>query len=194
MPDREDPLARLLRGCHLLSALSREVLEKGYLEASGAKGVSFAQLNLLKFLDTPQPHAVGDVMRFMGASFPAASKAVGRLKAKGLIRTGRHPGDRRAQVVGLTQEGRSTIARYEKTKFERMRRLLAGTPPRELRRWIEALEAVVAALIREKALDGDLCLQCGAYYSDRCLVRDRRCRVRAPRGPTTSAASLTGGS
>lgn len=177
MARTEDPVARFLRGCHLISALSREVLEKGYLRRSGARGISFVQINLLKFIDGPRPRSVGDVMRFMGASFAAASKAVSRLKQKALVRVGRHPGDRRAQIVALTPAGRGIIQRYEKVKFDRVRRLVGGDRG-AVGRWSSALEEVAFRLMGERELLSDLCLQCGAYYSDRCLVSDRRCRVK----------------
>jgi DNA-binding MarR family transcriptional regulator len=180
VPTKDETLIRFLRGCHLLSALSREVLEKGYLRRAGARGASFVQINLLKFMDQPGSRSVGDVMRFMGASFAAASKAVGRLKRKGWVRTGQHPGDLRAQIVAVTASGRSMVQKYERLKFERVSKLLAGLRPAQVQHYIQALEQIGSLLIRDKELPGDLCMQCGAYYSDRCLVPDRRCRVRAP--------------
>ncbi len=160
----------------MLASLSREVLEKAYLRKSGAKDLSFLQLNLLKFFDAPHPRSIGDVMRFMGASFAAASKAVGRLKRKGLVRTSHNPGDMRAQFVALTSKGKSTIQRYERIKLDRLRKLLEGS---DVNRWSSVLEEIVQKLISDREFPADLCMQCGVYYSDRCLVTDRRCRVRA---------------
>lgn len=176
---KEDPLVRLLRSCHLLSTLTREVLEKGYLRSAGIAGVSFAQVNLLKFLDSPVPRSIGDVMRFSGASFPAASKMVARLKKKGLIRTGKNPADIRAQIVAITSSGRALIRRYEAEKFRRVRKLLRGLSAPDLVLLTHPLEELIGRLLSEKRLLSDVCMQCGAYYSDTCLVPDRRCRVKA---------------
>jgi DNA-binding MarR family transcriptional regulator len=172
----EDPIARLARDCHILSLLCREVLEDGYLLASGAD-ISFSQLNLLKFLQARKARAVGDVMRFLGASYSATSHAIQRLKKKKLVKTGGHPDDRRAQLVSLTPAGRKLVTRYEKTKFTRLARLLSDTPKADLDAWGDSIEKVIDALLREKVITGETCLQCGAYL-DHCIVHDRRCRAR----------------
>jgi DNA-binding MarR family transcriptional regulator len=174
----EETLVRFIRCLHQLRALVGEVVEKGYLRRSGAGKLSFVQLNLLKFLDSATPRSVGDVMRFMGTSFAAASKAMSRLKEKGLVRAAPNPADLRAQYVAMTAAGRTVVRRYEKVKRSKMRQLLEGSDPQL---WCSTLEGIIRKLLRDQELPLDLCLQCGAYYSDECLVADRRCRVRSRR-------------
>ncbi|MBI3098744.1 MAG: winged helix-turn-helix transcriptional regulator [Planctomycetes bacterium] len=159
---------RFLRNAHIFARLVEQVLERGYLrEANGAK-LTFDQINLLKFLCRPGPNNIGDVARFLNASYAAASKAVTRLEKKGVLRSKISKRDRRAQELMVTPRGHALIRNYEETKSSRLAALFGSDNPDTL---AQGLEKAVAVLIRERSVAGNPCLGCGAYYADECVVR-----------------------
>lgn len=161
---------RFLRNAHLVSRLVDQVLERGYLRKAAAGDLTFEQLNLLKFLGRPATTITRDVSRFLDASMAAASKAVGRLTAKGLVRRKPSGTDRRCEVLEVTAKGRELVRRYETLKAGRLRKILGTT---EADRMAGALEEVVELLLSERPLAGNPCLGCGAYYSQTCMIRAR---------------------
>ncbi len=164
-----EELKRFLRDSHVFARLVEQVLEAGYLRSAVQDSVTFDQLNVLKFLARPgSVPLVKDVARFLNASYAAASKAVGRLRKKGLAKTTRSSEDGRAELVEVTPLGAALVRKYERLKARRLEALLAGE---DLPRISEALERAIALLLRERAVAGDPCMGCGAYYSDRCVVR-----------------------
>src|SRR3990172_3780901 len=120
----KEDLERFLRNVHLLARLVHQVLETGYLKKVSPNGLTFDQLNILKFLSRPSPCLVKDVSFFLNASYAAASKAVTRLEKKGLIRKRTLGSDRRAEGVEVTSSGHSYVPKYEKVKSERLAVLL----------------------------------------------------------------------
>jgi DNA-binding MarR family transcriptional regulator len=161
-------LERFLRDAHIVARLVQQVLEEGYLRLAARDGVTFDQLNILKFLDRPGPVLVKHVAGFLSASYAAASKAVSRLVKKGVVRCTPYAGDRRAEVVQVTPKGRELIRKYERLKEERLRQVLRGESPERL---AKGLEDVIALLMRERAVTGNPCLGCGAYYARECVSR-----------------------
>jgi DNA-binding MarR family transcriptional regulator len=159
---------RLMRNSHVLARLVEQVLEEGYLRQACRAAVTFDQLNILKFLNTPGVKLVKDVARFLNASYAAASKAVSRLKRKGWVRTKTCGTDRRAEIVEVTGRGGALIRKYEALKAKRVSALLRGV---DADRLSGSLEQLIAVLLRERARAGDPCLGCGAYYARQCVVR-----------------------
>ena len=173
MPEADS--ARLARGLHMLSALTRRVLEGGLEDAAGR--ASFTQIVVLKWLDAAEPRRARHVARFLSASAPAASQILSRLKRKGLLRSRPDPRDGRAEELLLTARGRALVGRHERLKADRLERMLAELPARERRRIARGLEDAIGLLLRVEPEALDLCLHCGAHASPRCVLRrhGRRC-------------------
>ncbi len=163
-----EDLNRFLRDAHVLARLVEQVLEAGYLRVAADDAVTFDQLNILKFLLRPIPSLVKDVARFLNASYAAASKAVSRLEKKKLVRTSRYGPDGRAELLTVTARGRSLVRKYETIKARRLKTLLGDT---DLKRMTLGLEEAIALLLRERAVAGNPCMGCGAYYAKQCIVR-----------------------
>jgi len=161
-------IERFMRGAHIVSRLVEQILERGYLRRASRDRVTFDQLNILKFLARPPVKLVKHVAGFLSASYAAASKAVDRLEAKGLVRCATCERDRRAEVVEVTPKGQRLIRTYERYKRNRLRVALRGRNPDEL---AEGLERVIVALMREREVAGNPCLGCGAYYASECVSR-----------------------
>jgi len=172
MSHADDPLLRLLRDSHIFSFFVRAQLEEGYLRESVGTGVTFTQLNILKMITSSGRHHVGDVAHFLDASYAAASKLVDRMKARKLIRGKPFAGDRRAEVLELTPTGRQVIETYEKHKLSKLRQKLRHVGAAEMAQMSATLERLLGLLLEGKELIQRACLQCGAYYSTGCLVRE----------------------
>ena len=159
---------RFLRDAHIFARLVEQILEDGYLRQSSGDKITFAQLNILKFLDRPGPMLIKHVAGVLSASYAAASKAVTRLEKKKLVRCATLPTDRRAEAVDVTARGHALIRDYERTKESRLRQILRGQSPDRLSK---NLEEIIALLMRERAVTGNPCLGCGAYYAPECVSR-----------------------
>lgn len=160
-------LNRFLRDAHVLARLVERILEDGYLREANGDKITFGQINLLKFLTRPGPNLIGDVARFLNASYAAASKAVTRLEKKGCARSTVSKQDRRAQNVKVTARGHAMIKKYEKVKTHRLTALLGAENPEALS---QGLENVISILIRERGAAGSPCLGCGVYSETECVV------------------------
>jgi len=163
-----EQLHRFLRDVHVLARLVQQVLETGYLSRSAPGGLTFDQLNVLKFLGRPGTSRVKDVSHFLNASYAAASKAVSRLEEKGLVRKTRIGSDRRSERVELNAKGRSIVRRYENLKARRVTALLEGS---DIDGLSDGLERVIQLLLKERGVAGNPCLGCGAYYTPTCIIR-----------------------
>lgn len=60
------------------------------------------------------PRAIGDIARVLGLSQPAATRAVGRLEASGLVAVGGNAEDRRQRRVSLSPAGRALLERSQR--------------------------------------------------------------------------------
>ncbi len=159
---------RFLRDAHILARLVEQVLEDGYLRLATRDGITFDQLNILKFLNRPGPVLIKHVAGFLSASYAAASKAVTRLEKKKLVTTSTFERDKRAAAVTVTAKGHDLVRRYERTKEARLRLMLRRDSPEKL---AKGLEDVIVLLMRERAVTGNPCLGCGAYYAGECVSR-----------------------
>jgi DNA-binding MarR family transcriptional regulator len=161
-------IERFMRDAHILARLVEQILERGYLERASRDSVTFDQLNILKFLARPPRKLVKHVAGFLSASYAAASKAVDRLEAKGLVTCATYEKDRRAETVDVTPKGHRLIRTYERYKRARLKAALRGESSDQL---AEGLERVIVALMRERTVTGNPCLGCGAYYAEQCVSR-----------------------
>lgn len=175
----QDDLARIARDLHIVSTLTRRVLEAD-LEGPGGP-TTFTQFVVLKWLDAAQPRRSKHVARFLSASAPAASQILSRLKRKGLVRARTDPTDRRAEDLLLTPRGRAFVERYERLKAGRLERMLASIPAADSRRIAAGLEAAIELLLRAEPERLDLCLHCGAHASPHCVMRKHGMRCPTER-------------
>lgn len=163
----EPDVWRVARNLHILSALSKRVLEDGLLPP----GLTFAQVSILKWLDAATPRRAGEVARFISASAPAATQILARMKRKGYVRTTRNPKDRRAEDLALTARGRGLIRKYETAKRRRLAALLHAVPASRRKAMVGGLEAAVDLLLLDGPNVRDLCLHCGVYQAPECVMR-----------------------
>lgn len=167
-----DEVERFLRGAHIFASSVKRVLEERLLGSVCDGKLSFAHLNVLKLLSREQEVLhVGGLARFLDISNPAASKLVERLRSMRLITRRADPNDRRAARLTLTAAGEALIARYEASKSEATRRMLASFAPDERAQLGPLLERAAAAILAQANTPRvNVCMECGAYYPGECLL------------------------
>lgn len=176
---------RLARNLHILSSLTRRLLEDGLLEETSRGSASFTQISILKWLDAATPRRAQDVARFLAASAPAATQILNRLRKKGLIRSRQNQKDRRAEDLFVTPKARDLVRRYEAEKRRKLDPLLRSLPPEKRDGLLQGLESAIDLLLTERPGLPDLCLHCGVYSSPGCVMKQHghRCPTDRVGGP-----------
>jgi DNA-binding MarR family transcriptional regulator len=177
---------RIARDLHMISALTRRVLEQGTADAECE--ISFTQLTVLKWLAVSPSRKAGDVARYLATSAPAATQIITRLKEKGLIRGRPNSQDRRAEDLTVSARARALIENHEQLKLRKLRTQLDALPEAVSREIAAGLESAIELLLR---VDPQLsmCLHCSAYSSPICVMRrhGKQCPTDVVRGRAVSA-------
>ena len=147
------------------------ILEEGLLHEIAGEKVSLPQLKLLTLVAHTEPHSVGDVAAFMGVTKAAAGQTVEKLVRRGWLRRTVEQTDRRTAVLSLTKSGEQLLDAYESARNKRLNKVFRGLSDPELRQLANLLDRVSAEIINHSARPEEICLQCGIYFRDRCLLR-----------------------
>lgn len=160
-----------LGSAHIFASAVSDIIEQRLLEEVSGGQVTASQLKLLKLVAMADSHTIGDVASFLGVSNAAASKAVDRLVRRSLLRRTEGQKDRRVMHLSLPRSGRRLLAAYEAAKRRKLAGIFVQFPREELRRTSELLDRLSAGIVDHSANPEELCLQCGIYFRERCLVR-----------------------
>lgn len=164
-------IQEFLGSAHIFSSTVSDVVEERLLRDVVGNRLTFQQFKLLRLVAMTDAHSIGDVASFLGVSNAAASKAVDKLVRRRLLRRAEGKADRRAIQLSLTDQGRRVVEAYEEARNKKMARLFRQFPAAELRRAAELLDRLSASLVDHGADPEEICLQCGIYFRDKCLVR-----------------------
>ncbi|GIH47645.1 MarR family winged helix-turn-helix transcriptional regulator [Microbispora rosea] len=116
-------------------------------------GIGLGQFEFLEIIDGRPGCRVLDIVREVGITVGAVSKAVDRLESAGLCVRAAHPDDRRSSVLSLTPEGSRLLAAARPTFQEEVAARTAVVPAAELARTAVTLATLRAAL-EEHRRDG----------------------------------------
>jgi len=164
---------RLLRQTHIFASVVRELLAVRPVREASRVPLTLSQFHVLKVMSLNGQHQVGQVADFLGVSAPAASKAIDKLEALGLVVRSRSEGDRRATLLSVSPRGRRLVRRYEALKRERLAPVLAVFDGDELAALTRYLQRFSLALLQKELAGGDdngVCLRCDAYIEKGCAV------------------------
>ena len=114
-------------------------LVESFREKLGGE-LTLPQYRLLRMIAQARADRVRDVAIFLGATTPAASKAVERLARRGLVDRVGAPDDRRVWRVRLTPTGRRLLRRHEAVHRQVLGRLFGRCKPNTLKRAVNVLE------------------------------------------------------
>ena len=178
MPMKKQEL-QFLRNLHMLRTLVSEVVEDDWVERANVGGMTFVQMNLLKFIGHARPvgaskkqnyWAIGDVAHQLSVTFAAASKAVARLVKEGLVESIENPADRRARQVRATRKGKRMLAHFAAVSEERGMALCEAAGTAAIKRWNNTISEILTALVEHDEDGTVVCLKCGVYDQSPCVA------------------------
>jgi len=166
-----DTALDFLGSAHIFASAVEEVVERRILEEVAGKQVTLSQFKLLTMVALTDAHTISDVALFLGVSNAAASKAVDKLVRRKLLRRTEGQPDRREICLSLTESSRQLLEAYEEKKERKLADVFRDFPPDELRRTSRLLDRISAELVDHHSDPEEICLQCGIYFRDQCVVR-----------------------
>jgi len=114
-------------------------LDESFREELGGE-LTVPQYRLLRMIAQLRADRIRDVATFLGATTPAASKAVERLARRGLVDRVGAPDDRRVWRLRLSRAGRRLLDRHEDVHREVLGRLFGHCEPDTLERALGLLD------------------------------------------------------
>jgi DNA-binding MarR family transcriptional regulator len=170
----EDKLAHIthdfLGSAHVFASAIEDVVESRLLGEVAGKHLTLSQFRLLKLVAMTDAHTISDVGLFLGVSNAAASKAVDKLVRRKLLRRKEGQPDRREICLSLTEPSKRLLAAYELKKQRKLAEVFRGFAREELKRAANLLDRLSAQLV-DHHTHNEVCLQCGIYFRNQCLVR-----------------------
>lgn len=160
-----------LGSAHVFASAVEEVIEKRLLEEVAPTQLTVSQLRLLKLVALTDAHTISDVGLFLGVSNAAASKAVDKLVRRKLLRRKEGRPDRREIRLSLTDSSKRLLAAYEQKKERKLAGVFRGFTSDELKRTANLLDRLSVELVDHHHHKDEVCLECGIYFRDQCLVR-----------------------
>ncbi len=170
MPAPARAIDDFLGSAHVFASAVNEVVEARLLREVAGDQLTVSQLKLLKLVAMTDAQTIGDVALFLGVSNAAASKAVDKLVRRKLLRRAEGEKDRRVIHLSLTPASRRVLAAYEQAKELVLAGIFQKFSEQDLRRTADLLDQLSADIVQNNGKD-EMCLQCGIYFRERCLVR-----------------------
>jgi DNA-binding MarR family transcriptional regulator len=177
----EELIEDFLGTTHVFALALNSVLEQRLLRDAAEGQLTSPQIKFLRLVSQQDAQTVGDVAGLLGVSDAAASKLVDRLVKRGLVRRKESVADRRASELVLTDEGERLLTKYESERARSLEEIFREFPPEELRQAAGVLDRLVASIVQLSADPEKVCLQCGVYFKQRCLLKEvvrRDCQYR----------------
>jgi DNA-binding MarR family transcriptional regulator len=174
-----------LGSAHVFASAVHDVVEQRVLDGVAGGQLTVSQVKLLKLVAMTNLYTLGDVASFLHVSNAAASKAVDRMVRRNLLRRTDDEKDRRTTHLSLTPAARQLLDAYEAARRQKLEGVFVQFPRQELVRAAELLDRISAHIVGHGADAEELCLKCGIYFRENCLVRrlaQRNCFYERRRG------------
>jgi DNA-binding MarR family transcriptional regulator len=172
MTDKPTAAKDFLGSAHVFATAVREVMEEKLLHEVAGKQASLPQLKLLTLVASTDRHTIGDVAAFLGVSKAAASQTVEKLVRRKWLRRTVEKTDRRAVRLSLAEPGQRLLAEYESIRNQKLAKVFRGFSDKELHHMSDLLDRVSTEIVNHSAKPEEICLQCGIYFRERCLLRN----------------------
>jgi DNA-binding MarR family transcriptional regulator len=129
------------------------------------------QWEALRYVGQHDPAFVGQLSSGLGISPPAATKAIDRLHAKGLIDRREDPQDRRQHLLTVTEDGLRHLDAVSGRQAERLSGVLGRLDPGDKRALLKGLRAfLTSAYGQDHPLVERSCERCGVGCFEACVV------------------------
>ena len=129
----------------LLQALGSTTFRQLLWQRASELDLTFAQSQVLFFVDAHPRCPMGDVAKAFGVTLPAITHIVDRLEEKGFLTRGTAPGDRRVYALTLTSTGRALAEELHTIQTRAMQHVLTRMSLSDRRQLLRGLEALVGA-------------------------------------------------
>lgn len=133
-------------------------------------GLTPSQLQGLSYLYHHGESSVGEIAQGLAISHPAAVRMVDRLRKKGFVQRTESEIDRRVSLIGLTRSGHELATGILAKRAEVLTRALARVKPEDLEGVMRGLEALLAAMLEDRASVDSVCLRCGDDHIGCCII------------------------
>ncbi|HYK88296.1 MAG TPA: MarR family transcriptional regulator [Acidobacteriota bacterium] len=167
-----DLIATFLGSANIFMFAVNDVFEERLLKQAISGQLTVSQAKLLKLVSLSDAQTVGDVAAFLGISNAAASKAVDKLVRRNLMRRREGETDRRSIHLSLSDLGRNLLDTYDAVRQRKLEEIFGQVPPDELRKAAEFLNRLSTLIVDHSAKAEEICLQCGMYFPERCLLQE----------------------
>jgi DNA-binding MarR family transcriptional regulator len=155
-----------------VSAL-QEIVDKDIVTEVLRNKITMTQLKLLKLVNSAeQQHTISEVAAFLGISNAAASKTVDRLVRQLLLRRNEGEVDRRTMLLTLTERSRRLLNAYDEARDRKLQEIFEGFAATDLKRALDLLDRLSARIVEQHSRPDEICLQCGIYSREKCLLRN----------------------
>ena len=157
-----------IQNLQLFTHLAQHNIEERFVSQVADGAVSFIQMNLLRVLGLHPGQTVGDVARFMGVSYPAATKTIDKLVRLGYLKRKEDSRDRRIAHLHLTPAGQKIVDKYSGFKEARIKQVLDRFEEEIIREINERFLDLSRAIIDEMNVSPAACMHCGAFDPEYC--------------------------
>jgi len=165
-------LARdLLGSARMFSSFLFTVCEEQPLQAVPKRDLTVSQARILQYVNASPGLTIHELAALLRVSVSAAGQAVERLVQRKLVVRRPKLRDRRSATLWLTQSGRRLFDQYRSAQEASIKDVVREFTPNELRRATELLDRLALALNHRISAVGEVCLECGAYFRERCIIR-----------------------
>ena len=184
-------------GCaNIFMFAANEVFEERLLKQAAGGELTASQVRLLRLVSLTDAQTIGDVAAFLGISNAAASKAVDKLVRRGLLLRKEGEADRRSIHLSLTDLGRGLLNSYETARQSKLEEVFGKVETADLQKGAELLKRLSALIVGRTSKPEEICLQCGMYFPERCLLQElegRNCHYsqRRSRRDADNARTVT---
>jgi DNA-binding MarR family transcriptional regulator len=120
-------------------------------EALSERGLTAARAEVIFVLQQNGSMVQRQLAQALRCSPRQVTALVDGLQDTGFVRRGPHPTDRRATLVGLTDQGRKAARRMLRERAAAAERLLGGAPTTQLAGFVATVDRLVAGLERARA-------------------------------------------
>lgn len=145
MPDAAKLHAALTRNTGFLISWMGLVASKHFGERIGSIGLSTRMWGVLNVLDAEGPVSQGALCAAVNMDPSSMVSTIDQLEAQELVERRRHPSDRRAYALHITERGHETIARARELQREAQKELLSPLTEAESAQLRELLLKLAAA-------------------------------------------------
>jgi len=173
---RVQQVADFLASINILSNTVSELLVERFRDEFGST-LTMSQYKLLRMIRHTDAERISDVAVYLGVSTAAASKAVERLVRRDLMYRAHLAGDRRANSLQLTSQGRVLLSRYEGIHRRLLAEIFPDCRPQTFSQTTDLLDRLSIGILNKPGQAPELCLRCGVYLRDRCLLRSVPSRI-----------------